>query len=322
MHTHEVLDIIDKPWSAEGLEYHNSNTQFVAPLLQACVTDALEFMPSSGVVVEIGAGDGYLAAHVADEHRQRYVQTELGLANSRSARARNPDVKTACARAQELPFQSESIGGVIARNVFDMVDTKSVIHELGRIVRPGGTIVHLRDHRPSLTWIGKNFGVGRTMRLIPHFNEVGEFMRYQVVKQKTLAKLAPGHEQLMQAICNPVFQDYLTGGDQADRGVIAAKLFCEKAAQHRVRLSPLFTEIMDKKLHNWLQDTGFETRISAFRAEADYPESYARSMGWPQDSNHVEKHSNGYTSTLSSPGIPKGTVRYGYAVDMLVATKQ
>lgn len=111
----------------------------------------LEHVPTTGRILELGAGSGQLRAWLPEGARERCVHTEPdGPALERLVR-RFPDAKTCRARAQALPFEDASAAAVMALCVFDMLeDLRTTFREAARVLRVGGVLCHALDMMPSL----------------------------------------------------------------------------------------------------------------------------------------------------------------------------
>lgn len=97
----------------------------------------------SGRCLEIGCGTGIHAATLRDLGWTP-VGLDLSAGMLRHARARLP---IAQANAEHLPVESGRLDAVVAVMVHtDMPDYPAVLHEVARVLRPGGTFVHVGVH--------------------------------------------------------------------------------------------------------------------------------------------------------------------------------
>jgi ubiquinone/menaquinone biosynthesis C-methylase UbiE len=132
-----------------------------------------QFPPQGhGAIVEIGAGDGQLKEWMPSEVAARTVHTEpLGLA-LRELRKRWPDASTRQASVERLPFGDGEVATVLASCVLDVVpDGSAAAHEIARVLRPGGHLIHLLDLSTELTGC---FDMFRQASLVPVPNVFGD----------------------------------------------------------------------------------------------------------------------------------------------------
>lgn len=313
---------MDEPWPTDALYKHNELSPYLGFILQACIDKLCDTMPSDSPILEIGAGTGYVGSLMPEKHRQRFIQTEIGTAGCHEIRKNNPDLVAIAAKGQELPFASASIGGVIARNVFDMVDTEAVIDELARVVRPGGVVAHIHDHRPSLVWIREHFFVGKSKRLMPYFDEDGYFDRYQVVGQASLKRIGTSqNRQLLEYLSNPHLQEHLSGGEQQGSALEALKTLSKQISVYKERTTPTFKEIVDKLLVSWFKKANFTPVASEFSASTILPMEYATLYGWDKSENYLSSYSNGYHACGYDAALPEDKLHISHSFNVLTATK-
>ena len=100
----------------------------------------------SAPVVEIGAGGGQLREWLPPELAADIIHTEPSEPFVQALHERHPSARVIRAEASALPFEPESVGAVLGLCVFDTLpDLASVRDELGRVLRPGGAVVHVLD---------------------------------------------------------------------------------------------------------------------------------------------------------------------------------
>ncbi len=105
------------------------------------------FLPTPpGQLVEIGAGGGQLRDWLPRDIAAATIHTDPSEPFLTSLRVRYPDAVAVAADATDLPFPDASVGAVLGLCVLDTVPKlASVRHELRRILRPGGVVVHFLD---------------------------------------------------------------------------------------------------------------------------------------------------------------------------------
>ena len=106
-----------------------------------------KFLPSPPMpLVEIGAGGGQLREWLPPHLATDIVHTEPSEPFVRAFRERHPGANVVQADASALPFETGSVGAVLALCVFDTLPgLASVRDELRRVLRPGGKVIHLID---------------------------------------------------------------------------------------------------------------------------------------------------------------------------------
>jgi SAM-dependent methyltransferase len=314
-----VTTQIDAAWPVSSLVTHGERTPYAEPIFNAYLDTMLDNAPAAAPIVEIGAGIGYLGSTVPDRFRQRYIQTEIGEENSREALRQNPDMATITARAQELPFKSGTVGAIIARNLFDMVDTPAVISEIERVLQPGGLAMHMRDHAPCLAWVHEQIDIGKTKRLIPHFTPEGDFQRYQVISQSALNRFLADYPNVTaEDLSNPEYQEYMRVRARDELHLIS-----RLASAKSERVTPLFSEIMDKKLAGWFRRSGLDTDFETFSSGYELPMDYAvEKLGWPKDANCHQRYSDGYWWRGNDEAVSPNMVQIVHSFDVVAAIKK
>ncbi len=110
-------------------------------------TIALLHLRPGSVVLDVGCGTGDLARSLR-RSGQRAVGIDLSL--GMLAAARTGGAPLAQADAVALPFRSASVDAVVSGfAVRNFADLPAVVHELGRVLRPGGRLCPARGRRAS-----------------------------------------------------------------------------------------------------------------------------------------------------------------------------
>lgn len=116
------------------------------PLTQKLIADVLSRFSPSGLVVEIGAGDGQLLTLLPDLVSSRIVHTEPAPLAVKKFQVAHPTADVRCAAAEALPFEAHSVDTLVALCVLDIVkDGEAVARECARVLKPGGCLIHLLD---------------------------------------------------------------------------------------------------------------------------------------------------------------------------------
>jgi len=125
-------------------------------LLRAAVRDALaSALPQGcGQVLEIGAGDGQLGELLPAALAERAVFTEPLAEAIEEFRNAQPGREVIQAGAEALPFGDASFDAVVGLCVLDVIDDlDGAVRELGRVLRPGGCLVHWLDMSTVLSGV-------------------------------------------------------------------------------------------------------------------------------------------------------------------------
>lgn len=113
-------------------------TEWVHTLRAAEAAAFRRLLPPPGDAIrglEIGAGDGFMAARLA-EHGYRIVATDPS-----PRRPHYVEIKEAC--AESLPFPDAAFDFVYSSNVLEHIpDLTAVLAEMRRVLKPGGMAVH------------------------------------------------------------------------------------------------------------------------------------------------------------------------------------
>ncbi|MBA4189407.1 MAG: hypothetical protein C0467_15565 [Planctomycetaceae bacterium] len=106
-----------------------------------------KYLPHSPeILVEIGAGGGQLREWLPPEIAAVTTHTEPSKPFVEAFCQRYPDANVLAADAENLPFTSDSVSGVLALCVLDTLpDLATVRNELHRVLKPGGVVVHFLD---------------------------------------------------------------------------------------------------------------------------------------------------------------------------------
>ncbi len=116
----------------------------VIPFWRTYTEAALPWLPD-GSILEIGPGPGVLLATIARTHPVT-VGLDLSPGMLRKTRARLQrqalPVRLARGDIQRIPFAGASFDGVVMTFAFSAVpDGDAAMHEVGRVLRPGGVMV-------------------------------------------------------------------------------------------------------------------------------------------------------------------------------------
>ncbi|MGB3730802.1 class I SAM-dependent methyltransferase [Microbacterium sp.] len=121
----------------------------------------LELLPAgSRRVADVGAGTGKLTRVVADAADAEVVAVDPDAAMLAKLRAAVPGVPTFVGAAESLPLPDASLDAVVLGQAWHWVDPVVASAEVGRVVKPGGTlglIWNTRDNR--VDWVRRLTGI-------------------------------------------------------------------------------------------------------------------------------------------------------------------
>jgi SAM-dependent methyltransferase len=104
-----------------------------------------KFVPS-GPLVEVGAGGGQLRPWLPPDRAAEATHTDSSAPFLDVLRSRFPDARVAPAEVTALPFPDGSLAGVLGLCVLDTLpDLAAARDEFRRVLRPGGSVVHVLD---------------------------------------------------------------------------------------------------------------------------------------------------------------------------------
>ena len=105
-----------------------------------CLSAAVKRFPPAGPIVEIGAGNGYVARRFIDDGFPTFV-LEPGAKGAENAKFGRQIDDVICATLEDANFKDASIA---AAGLFDVLehieDDRAVVDQLARILRPGGRV--------------------------------------------------------------------------------------------------------------------------------------------------------------------------------------
>lgn len=312
---------VDTAWSTASLLAHNRGRAITQPIIGACLMYASASFPNEGPIVEIGSGLGFTGQAVPAELRARYIQTEIGVENCHVMSQAEYALPTVSARAQQLPFAAGSVGAIVARNVLDAVDTAATLREVSRVLRPGGVFVHMRDHRPSLSWIYNQAVIARDRRLVPHFDDMGRFIQYRNMSTAAARRLALQFDYDVDTLCNPNFQEDLSKGDQRQESVQRLRELSKDAARYGGHLTPSFGETMTQIIRKRLRAHKFTVTDEVFTAGALYPQGSFGLSTWQWPHNKAEFDDHGYSTSYHDDTLQRGEAEVDCSIALLQAVK-
>ena len=152
------LDVELRRWDDHADWWQREFTDGVDPEYTEQILPVIgESLGGAGAVLDIGAGEGQVARHLASIGCE-VVGIDPITAQVRLARHRAGGPTYAQALADALPFQSARFDAAVACLVFEHIDElDAALSEVARVLRPGGTFLILLNHpllqTPNSGWI-------------------------------------------------------------------------------------------------------------------------------------------------------------------------
>lgn len=226
-------------------------------------------LPNKGVVLELGAGSGFLREMIGDQLSEECTWIESDktrlpelfprLFPSRFARTKLPE---------RIEAPDSSVSAIVGSGVLDTLpyrDMPSTMSEIFRVLKPGGILLHFLDmwpcRFPEAEWAGQN-----GMTLFPHFSihaETGKFFAdgFYYLSIDKLAQLQGNLSDTAgyfvgQLLDDPVNASYHIEQQSSHREIIpACESFEEKGCV--VKEEPHFPILFGKILANFTASSGF-----------------------------------------------------------------
>jgi ubiquinone/menaquinone biosynthesis C-methylase UbiE len=123
--------------------WYAKNTKGDARGYRECAKSVAERASSSGSVLEVAAGPGYLAIELAKLGRHRVSGLDISKSFVRiateNAAVEGVDIEFRQGNAAELPYPDESFDFVVCRAAFkNFTDPTGALNEIHRVLKPGG----------------------------------------------------------------------------------------------------------------------------------------------------------------------------------------
>lgn len=142
----EARDRQSRSFGAEASAYERGRPSYPDESITLLLAD----QPT--VVVDIGAGTGKLTERLVAEHRQ-VIAIEPDQAMLDQLRTKLPNIEAHVGTAESLPLPDASADAVVLGQAWHWVDVELASAEIGRVLRPGGTlglIWNIRDTRAQI----------------------------------------------------------------------------------------------------------------------------------------------------------------------------
>jgi len=127
-------------WEKGHLTEHLGGIHATQRLVRRCQLSAGQH------VLDIGCGTGYTACYLARTYQARVVALDVNRQSVAGARERVSregaitQVRVTEADARRLPFPTSTFDAVLAESVLVFCDATAVVHEIHRVLKPGGVV--------------------------------------------------------------------------------------------------------------------------------------------------------------------------------------
>jgi SAM-dependent methyltransferase len=192
------------PWSAteDAARYERGRPEYPAALATV-LSEQLSLRPGSRIV-DIAAGTGKLTrVLVGAPGVVTAVEPQPGMLGQ--LRMRLPEVDVVAATAEHLPLPGESVDAVTVGQAFHWFRLPDAIHEIRRVLRPGGRLAVISNQRhEAQRWVkdmwsvlreyeklAPNPGSNRGWRdALEHTGDFSAFDRYEIPNEQRFDGLA------------------------------------------------------------------------------------------------------------------------------------
>ena len=185
-------------WSDELESLHEESTRahFLDVWTRRAMLDRVGTLPASCTVLDLGCSTGYLLEQLRSEYpAATLLGVDLVGAGLRKAHGRVPDAHLLRADARELPLIDGSVDAVVSANLLEHVpEDRRVLHEIARVLRPGGLAVLVVPAGPDT--------YDYYDRFLCH---VRRYARGELAAKAREAELAPIEDACLGSLLYPAF---------------------------------------------------------------------------------------------------------------------
>lgn len=152
-----------KPWHRPELaaRYESGRYPFEHALTKLVGGVFRDHVPEGASVVELCAGLGYLKKLVPPEYHGDYLSTDYWIQSLKAGQAAGRDLTIQRASVFQLPFEDNSVDCLVDLDGFDTLPhLPMALAQAHRVLRPGGTFIHLQVNQPEDFTIQADFPQG------------------------------------------------------------------------------------------------------------------------------------------------------------------
>lgn len=108
------------------------------------------FLPSQGIILDVGAGTGELRRRMPEHFANRTVHSDISPTYMGILKKESPHAAAVVADATSLPFDVESFDALISLSTYHTIDDlEAAVAEAQRVLKPGGRFMNILDITPS-----------------------------------------------------------------------------------------------------------------------------------------------------------------------------
>lgn len=311
----------------EIFSIYESGRLLVRDAAKEVVKDVFEkYVPSDGIVVELGSGVGELSTLLPQEYGDNLIGVEKTERFTRVQKKNDSESKTVVADIYALPIKDESVDAVVSFSVFDTLSNlEKAIAEAKRVLKSGGRFVHLLDLQPNMHVLMRELPPD----MIPFPNLVRDVVNgFQLVKkedyEKVKGQIDPRKVQLLDLyVKDPMFMlAYLEQNGKQDISVDIARTIMSLGGIKKTT-TPTLKESFGEKMIKVLQKNGFEVVMAGDKsAEIIVPknEVHLKFPGYNYFENNVGSIYKRHHQDLDQ-ALPSGQVMEKSTLHTIVAIK-
>ncbi len=144
-----LRDRLGRSFGAVASQYATARPRYPETLVA-------DIVRSGTRVLELGAGTGLLTRTLATSNLTFLVATDLDPQMLVELHGALPAIPAVVARAERLPFPDQHFDMVIAAQAAHWFDLEPAAHEIRRVLRPGGELALLWNHRSlEVDWVAQ-----------------------------------------------------------------------------------------------------------------------------------------------------------------------
>lgn len=220
-----------------------------------------EFVPEEGTILEIGSGVGELASMMPEENRVHLIALDQNPEFVKIQKRQSPELPGVAGDAQALPILESSVDCVTSYSAFDTLpDLQKAVNETQRVLKDGGTFVHLLDLQPNFPLLLKDL----PSNVIPFPNIVdGVANGFQLVKKEDYPRIRERLDPLKIPMFDLLAEDPITtlAYLEQNNSHQITKSIAETIASMPdidIEVTPTLKESFEQKMLETLAEAGFE----------------------------------------------------------------
>lgn len=210
---------------------------------------------SATSVVELGAGTGQLTEPLV-ARGCRVVATDAAPAMLRRLRRRVPGAQALAGTAEQVPVRGRSADLVVAAGAFSWFDVEPALHEVARVLRPGGRLAVVwseRDERvPWVRRLGRIIGEDGAPGPEDPTPAIDESAMFETVERMVHRSWQPMTQDSLRDLVASCPRVALASDPERDRTLRRAdELYAEYGRGHDGMLMPYVTTVCVTTVLPW-----------------------------------------------------------------------